>query len=152
VPIAVTEPFRERMLPHPLVLVPQPLANFSQTLQTARSQDAAEWAETQAMLAATFLLDCPWDEGRLARLWAGARSQRPTGTTNLILAALAEPRLRSQLRHARWSDWWVVLRGLARRPGLFFRLRRSRRVHREWWAFLERHTADRWRESPTPGR
>lgn len=146
VPIAVTEPFRERRLPHPLVLVPRPVANFSLTLATARSRDPAEWAETQAMLAATFFQDCPWDEARLAQIWADARAQRPTGTTNLILAALAHPGGRGLLRHATWADWSVALRGFVRRPGLYLRLRRSRAVHRDWWDYLERHTAVRWRE------
>ena len=147
VPIAVTEPFRERMLPHPLVLVPRPLANFSLTLQTARSRDAIEWAETQAMLAATFFQQCPWGEARMAQVWSEARAQRPTGTTSLILAALALPAGRGGLRHARWSDWWVVLQGFVRRPGLYFSIRRSRQVHADWWRFLEQHTATRWNES-----
>ena len=147
VPFAVIEPFRERLFPHPLVLVPRPLAHFSLTRQTTRSRDAAEWAETQAMLAATFLAGCGWSEEQLAQLWTDARAQRPTGTTNLILAALAQPQCRARLRHARGGDWWVVLRGFVRRPGLYFRLRRSRAAHADWWQFLEKHTAARWRES-----
>ncbi len=147
VPIAVTEPFRERRLPHPLLLVPRALANFSLTLETARSRDAAEWAETQAMLAATFFLHCPWDETRLAQIWTDARAQRPTGTTNLLLATLAHPACRRLRRHARWGDWWVALRGFARRPGLYSRIRRSRAAHADWWAYLEQHTAARWREA-----
>ena len=146
VPIAVTEPFRERGLPHPLVLVPQPVANFSLTRQSARSRDATEWAELQAMLAATFLRARPPDAAGLAQLWSDARAQRPTGTTNLILAALADPRCRFLLAPARAADWWVVLRGFVRRPGLYLRLRRSRRVHADWWTYLEQHTAARWQE------
>lgn len=149
VPIAVVEPFRERRLPHPLVLVPRPLANFALTQQTARSHDPAEWAETQAMLAATFFLRCPWGETQVGQIWTDARARQPVGTTNLILAALAEPRCRCRLRHARWTDWWVVLRGFLRRPGLYFRIRRSRAAHADWWQFLEEATAARWREATT---
>ena len=133
------------------MLVPRPVANFARTLEPARSRDAALWAETQAMLAATFFQACPWDEARLARIWAEARAQRPTGTTSLILDGLAAPAQRRLLRHATWADWWVVLRGFIRRPGLFFRIRRSRRIHAGWWQFLEEHTAARWAES-TDGR
>jgi hypothetical protein len=150
VPIAVTEPFRERMLPHPLVLVQRPVAHFALTLETARSRDPAEWAELQAMLAATFFRDCPWPADRIAAHWAGARAQNPPATTNLILAALAAPGALS-LAHATPRDWWLVLRGLLRRPGLYFRLRRSRRVHADWWRHLEEHTAARWAARP-PGR
>ncbi len=144
VPLAVIEPFRERLYPHPLLLVTRPLATFSLTRQTARSRDIGEWAETQAMLAATFFRDCPWSDEQIGAVWTQARAQRPNGTTNLILATVADPRCRDLRRHARWSDWLVVLRGFIRRPELYFRLRRSRRVHADWWDFLEQHTRTRW--------
>lgn len=147
VPFAVIEPFRERKFPHPLLLVTRPLATYSITRQTARSRDASEWAEMQAMLVATFFAGCPWSETQVAQYWSNARKQFPTGTTNLILAALADPAARPLLRHAHLRDWWVVLRGFLRRPGLYFRLRRSRHVHADWWQFLEKHTAVRWSES-----
>lgn len=147
VPIAVVEPFRERMMPHPLVLVPQALANFSITLASARSRDAAEWAETQALLAAAFFRTCHWADERIATVWTEARAQTPPATTNLILAGIVDPACRRLLRHAGWRDWFIVLRGFIRRPGLYFRLRRSRRVHTDWWRFLEEHTARRWQET-----
>ncbi len=149
VPFASIEPFRERMFPHPLTLIPEPLANFSITLQSARSRDPAEWAEVQAMLAATFFLECPWDEARLRRLWDEARAEKPSGATNLILASLAHPAVRALRRHARWSDWLVVWRGFVRRPDLCFRILRSRHKHAGWWHFLETHTKARWQEAVT---
>ncbi len=149
VPIAVTEPFRERALPHPLVLVPRPVANFALTLETARSRDPAEWAELQAMLVATFFRDCPWPREKIREFWASARAQRPRATTNLILAGLADPGA-CPLGHATLGDWLVVLRGLLRRPGLYFRLRRSRRMHPEWWHYLDRHTAAQWTATRRP--
>ena len=130
IPFASIEPFRERMFPHPLMLISAPLANFSVTLHTARSRDPAEWAEIQAMLAATFFLECPWDEARLRRLWDAARAAKPSGATNLILASLAHPAARALRRHARWSDWLVVWRGFVRRPGaLFSKILRSHAIN-----------------------
>ena len=147
VPFAVIEPFRERLFPHPLALVTRPLATFSLTQQTARSREVCEWAETQAMLAATFFQDCPWTEEQMRQVWADARAQTPPGTTNLILAALARPGGWDLLRHAHGRDWWIVLRGFLRRPGLFFQLRRSTTNHAVWWEFLEKYTGHRWKES-----
>jgi len=147
VPFAVIEPFRERLFPHPLALVTRPLATFSLTRQSHRSRDVREWAETQAMLAATFFRDCPWPDERLRQTWADARAQTPPGTTNLIQAALAQRGGRPGLHHARWRDWWIVLRGFVRRPGLYFQLRRSRERHADWWRFLEENTGRRWQES-----
>lgn len=150
VPFSVIEPFRERMFPHPLVLVTRPLATFTRTLQTTRSDDVSEWAESQAMLAATFFQRCPWTERHLQQVWADARAQRPTGTTNLILAAMAQPQSRAMLRYATWHDWWTVLRGFLRRPGLCYRIMRSRRCHADWWLFLEEHVENRWKEAAIP--
>jgi hypothetical protein len=147
VPFAVVEPFRERMMPHPLLLVTRPLAHFSITRQSTRSRNPMEWAELQAMLLATFFRNCPWPEGQVARFWAEARAQTPPATTPLILAALMESDSPIGLRHARWSDWWIVVRGFLRRPHSYFHFRNSRRNHPDWWSFLERHTASRWQES-----
>lgn len=147
VPFAVIEPFRERLFPYPLALVTRPLATYSLTRQTARSRDVGEWAEMQAMLAATFFQACPWTEERRRQIWDDARAQQPPATTTLILAAIAQPACRDLLRHARWRDWWIVVRGFLRRPGLYLRLRRSRAHHAPWWQFLENNAGARWREA-----
>lgn len=146
VPIAVVEMFRERLFPHPLLFVPRPLANFSITLLTARSQDRGEWAALQTMLAATFLKHALYDDARLEALWTAARESRPPRTTTLLLASLMEPSCRTMLRHARASDWLLLGRGLARRPYLVPRILLSRRRHASWWEFLDRASAERFAE------
>lgn len=147
VPFGVIEPFRERMFPHPLALVPRPLATFVVTQQTARGNDRRDWAEMQAMLAATFFHGATWDESAIAAFWAEARARQPAETGPLIYAAIADSRSKALLRHAHARDWWLVLRGFLRRPGTYFRLRRSRRTHPDWWQFLETQTARRWAEA-----
>lgn len=147
VPLASIEPCRERLFPHPIMLVSRPLAAFCQTLQSSRSDDLVEWGEMQAILAATFLATCPWSDERHRQLWTEARGQVPPGTTNLIMAALALPAARRTLKHARWSDWWIALRGFVRRPVLIVRLLNSQRRHPEWWQFLNTHTTERWQQN-----
>ncbi len=147
VPIAAVEPFRERCLPHPLLFIPEPLAHFSITRRSARSDDRAEWAEVQTVLAATFLKHAGYDAARLAEVWARARAQRPPATSTLLFAGLIEPACRPLLRHARAADWLRLARGTLRRPGVLRRVLRSRRLHPEWWEFLERHTAARFAEA-----
>ncbi|MDX6766273.1 MAG: glycosyltransferase family A protein [Candidatus Methylacidiphilales bacterium] len=151
VPIAVVEVFRERMFPHPLVLVNTPKAHFSLTRTTARSFDRAEWAEMQAMLAATFVRQSvkrfPRQTETLEHLWAWAVSQKPPCTAPLLLAALYTPAAfffwhrESPLRLAR------LLVTLFLRPRLLWRLVRSPSAHRDWWDFLDHHTAARFAES-----
>lgn len=147
VPIALVEAFRERMYPHPLVYVPQPLGCFSVTRQSARSDDRTEWATLQAMLAATFLKHAALDESQIASLWREARSRNPPGTTTLLLAGLMDRQVRPVLRRARLADWLLFLRGAVRRPALFWNVLHSRRRHPDWWEFLEQQTANRFAES-----
>jgi hypothetical protein len=149
IPIAGVEMFRERLFPHPLVLVPRPLAHFSLTLATARSDDPAEWASLQVMLAATFLRHARYDSRRLAELWSEARAQRPPATSILLLASLLERDGRRIRRGASWGDWLLLARGAVRRPGVLWRVFASRRKQRDWWDFLERATRERFAEART---
>ncbi len=145
VPFGVMEAFRERLFPFPLLLVTRPLATFTVTKRSARSRDPGEWAEAQALLVATFLKDCPWSEQQIEALWTNARALVPTKTTNLIMAAIAQPASRGILRYARWRDCWVVLCGFLRRPSVYSRLRASRRRHPTWWNTLEIHARANWK-------
>jgi hypothetical protein len=146
VPFAAIEMFRERVFPHPLLFVRQPLANYSVTLRSERSNNRAEWAEAQTALTATFLKHARYGDSTQAQLWQCARAQQPPTTSTLILAALVEEACRSMLRHALAKDWWLFLRGTARHPQVLTRVLRSRRVHAEWWEFLERNTRARFEE------
>lgn len=152
VPFAAIEMFRERVFPHPLLFVRRPLANYSITLQSERSNNRAEWAEVQTVLTATFLKHACLGDSTLAGLWQRARAQQPPATSTLIMAALVEGACRSLLRHARAGDWWQFLRGMARRPQVLTRVLRSRRLHPEWWEFLERNTRTRFDEAQAAGR
>ena len=144
IPISLVEAFRERLFPYPLVFVPQPLARFTVTRTTARSTDHAEWAELQTMLAATFFKYARFSVGEIARLLADCRSRRPPATSALLFAGLTDPACRQLLRAAHPIDWLRLLRGALRRPGVPGRLVNSRRRHRNWWSFLDRHTAARF--------
>lgn len=147
VPFAAIEMFRERVFSYPLMFVRRPLANYSVTLQSERSNNRAEWAEVQTALSATFLKHACYGDSTLAELWQKARAQLPPTTSTLIMAALVEGECRSLLRHARAGDWWLLLRGIARRPQVLTRVLSSRRLHPEWWDYLDRHTRARFAES-----
>ena len=146
VPIALVEAFRERRFPYPLVHVPEPLAQFTRTRQTARSDDRGEWAVVQTMLAATFLKHADYSEAQLAALWADARRRSPPATGTLLLATFLEPACRPQRKHARAIDWLRFARGLARRPTLLSRVAASRTRHPDWWRFLDEATQARFAE------
>lgn len=145
-PFVAIEPLRERMIQHPLLFVPKPLAVYCKTLQTARSENRAEWAVVQTILAATFLKHCGYSDLRLAAFFAEARNMRPPSTTAIILAALMETKCRRLLRYSRPLDWLLLFRGLVRRPHVFWQVLQSRRHHPDWWNSLDRHSAARFEE------
>lgn len=142
-----TEAVRERMLPHPLLYVPEPLAVFSVTRATHRSREPAAWATLQVLLAATFFKHAPATPAFWHELWQRARHQSPRMTGPLILAALQDPALRSQLKHSTAGDWrHLAIRSL-RRPTVFLKLWRARQREPELWNFLAEHTARRTAEN-----
>jgi glycosyltransferase involved in cell wall biosynthesis len=145
-PLTAEEAFRERMIPHPLLYVPKPLANFALTLQSARSQSRAELEIVTAFLTATFLKHANYDDVTLARLFSDARKQKPARTGTLLLAALIEPCLRNLLRYSSAKDWLILLRGLIKRPNVSWRVMRSKRRHLNWWLVLDKATAARFTE------
>jgi glycosyltransferase involved in cell wall biosynthesis len=144
VPLSAIEAFRERAFPHPMIFVPDPLADFTITRQTARANDRHEWALVQSMLVATFLKHAPRNDAQHAQWWSACRSARPPRTNPLLLASLAEPGCRWLRRHANPIDWLRLVKSVVRHPSLPSQIRQSRRTHADWWEFLDRHTARRY--------
>jgi len=134
-PFVSVEQARERAATGSLVLIPEPLAHYALTHQSARGGDRATWLQSELLMAASFLASVPVGDQDLSRLWEMHRSQRPRSTPSLFLAAAAlwAPRL---LRPARVADWAWFLMGVIRHPrtilrGLQFRSRRA-----ELWLWL----------------
>ncbi|MBD2521548.1 glycosyltransferase family 2 protein [Nostoc sp. FACHB-133] len=50
IPIDVTEHFRERIIPHPILLVKKPLVNYAETIDSYRSSDVSRWGSYQVLL------------------------------------------------------------------------------------------------------
>jgi hypothetical protein len=142
-PFVAIEPFRERMIPHPLLFIPAPLCNFSKTLETERKESRAEWMTVQTILAATFMTQTPYPK----ELFAHARSQQPPATNGLLLGAVMEPTCWQKLRHSKLRDWVILVRGLIRSPDVLWHVLASKRDHPDWWQLLHRHTAERFLES-----
>lgn len=145
-PFVAVEPLRERMISHPLLYLPQPLAIFAKTLQSARSESPGEAAIVQTVLAATFFRYAHYNDARLSELFADARGKQPPVTNAFLFAAFVEPTCRALLCHSRVGDWLLLLRGLVRRPNVLWEVLRSRRRHEGWWRLIDQHTAVRFSE------
>lgn len=147
VPFATIEAFRERTFPQPLLLVRQPLANFSITLATERAGDGTAYGEANAFLLASFFRAADWPPHRMVEVFEVWRLKSPPSTNNFLNAALIDPSARLFLRIASVREVLRWMAGLARRPKMLMRLLQSRRVHSDWWEFLQTHTAERFEEA-----
>jgi glycosyltransferase involved in cell wall biosynthesis len=117
VPFAAMENLRERFFRGPLLLVPEPLANFALTLGTARDGRLGRWAGQQALLGAAFLSRLKPPADAVERLWRSRRAVRPRATSGLILAGIVARDLRF-LSRAGPRDWIAFAAGFVRRPAV----------------------------------
>lgn len=149
-PVDMIEHTRERQMAFPILLVPRPLANFSLTRRTFRSQNYAGWGETQALLGASFLTAVPMTPDAERELWAYRRSLRPRATNGLFFAALLGRKF-SFLTHASTTDWRSFLAGCIRRPTVTWRILRARQRHQLLWQHLTAETRARTAEAHARG-
>ena len=94
IPIDVTEHFRERVVPHPLLLVRSPLVNYAVTLNSHRdSSKASEWGKYQVMLIGSGFVNMNSTERLNCAeiLWKRARENERALATTLITTGLATP-------------------------------------------------------------
>ncbi|TSD65866.1 glycosyltransferase family 2 protein [Inquilinus sp. KBS0705] len=110
IPIDVTEHFRERIIPHPILLVNTPLVNYAQTIHTNRS-DGLVWSMYQVLLIASVFVNLTHHQADAlaGELWATARNGNPLYKTALLHSGLSHPKagplfkistLKERLRYA----------------------------------------------------
>jgi len=147
IPFGCVEAFRERLLPHPLVYVPQALATFTTTVQTARNHDGENWGAALTLLAASYLKHAQLDDATLDRLCSHFRNQHPAMTNELIAAAFNCTEVRPLLRHVTTRDWLRYARTFVRHPLASLHALRAKTRHSDWWDLLDQRTAQRFVEA-----
>jgi glycosyltransferase involved in cell wall biosynthesis len=150
IPLAGIESYRDRMFPYPLVYLPQPLAHFAQTLQTARSGASAAWGAFQVALAVTFLRHGCFNTDQLKEVWTHFKNQRPPMTNELFAAAFICREARVLIRFSNTTDWFRFLLNTVCHPLSFLHKLRVRTEHPVWWNELNRLTASRFAEASRP--
>jgi hypothetical protein len=152
IPLAGVEAYRERMFPYPLVYVPQSLANFAQTLQTARNDAASAFGAFQVALSASFVRHGSFNEPQLREIWIYFKNQHPPMTNELLAAALICQEARLFIRFASFADWARFLLNAGRHPWSSFHKLRIHTEHPNWWNELDRLTAARFAEAGTDSK
>lgn len=152
-PFAVIEPARERLIEGGWLFLPQPLAIFGITCESARSRSRASWAQAQMLVAASHLLAHPEPEAEIARQWRRLRAESPSPLSLLFHLALAGVHRRTILRHAMAREWLRFALGALRHPHALAAALRFRRAHPGAWAAMSagaRARADEHRRSGRP--
>lgn len=91
IPVDVTEHFRERCVPQPLLLVHKPLVNYAETISTYRSSKGSLWGDYQCLLIGScFSALKPDRRLRLAMaLWQEIGCNPSPRATSLLMASCA---------------------------------------------------------------
>jgi len=140
------ESFRERTFVHPLLFVPQRLANFAVTRTTARPGDAASLTHVKAVLTGTFLSEIKMSRESLRELWLSAR-KGSRSTHVLFVCALNFASCRRLVRYATLSDWMWTCAYAMRHPFRMYRVLRLFKEKKTEESFLTHHTQRRQAES-----
>ncbi|MFO1451976.1 MAG: glycosyltransferase family A protein [Opitutaceae bacterium] len=146
-PFAGVEAVRQRLLPHPLLYLPETLATYSKTRVTARSGDGHRWGALQTLLLATFVRHAKPSDLALQQLWTYWRRQQPAPTHLALHAALSCPGCRPLLACAGLIDWLRFFKTVLGRPAGAWACLHARRDHPDWWSVLDSATAHRFAEA-----
>jgi glycosyltransferase involved in cell wall biosynthesis len=138
IPIDVTEHFRERVIPHPILLVNKPLVNFAQTLQTSRSTKKSVWGEYQTLLITSiFEVLTPKEANRLADdLWFEARANLPQYKTSLLHSGLSNTHTFILFKKATFYELFRYCLTWLRHPVNSYNIINAPKKHKKHFDFL----------------
>jgi len=143
---AAIEPFRERSFVHPLLFVPQRLANFAVTRTSARTGDAASWMHALAVLTGTYLSEVKLSPEQMRGIWQQARNR--SRSTHVLFACAAHfASCRRMIRYATLNDWLWACAYTLRHPLRMCRVMRLFEKKKCEEEFLRFHTQRRQAES-----
>lgn len=137
IPVDVTEHFRERMIPQPLLLVRETLVNYAETLKTHRDTRGNVWGEYQILMIGSVFASLPAPErhGLACKLLHPLHGRPCPYATTLLSTGIAISEARSLWVVASWGQRFRYLLTAVRRISKTRSLpsvRRRRASHWEW--------------------
>jgi len=138
IPVDVTEHFRERTIPQPILLVGRPLANFAITQHTNRDRGGVRWGDYQVLLIGSCFASLKKTERLdLAKeLFRSERGLSSPRVTSYLSTALAVPEARTLFAQANAFQLCKFLASLVLRPYVLPRLLSIRGRYQQHWRFL----------------
>lgn len=138
------EPIRERAFEHPIMLLNKPLANFAITLQTNRNKSILGINEHFFLLLGSFFRYVTPSKELIDDIWRETRNSPVRATNKLIYAGILLKECRVLLRNARISDYIYFLLYNIKRPTIFFRCVKAKKLYPDLWEYLDTHTKNRF--------
>ena len=138
IPVDVTEPFRERVIPSGILLIYTPLANYSVTVNTFRSEKMIVAAGYELLLiGSVFALTKSSLRKMLAeQLLFNRRIRGWEGIVGLLRVGYFFPEARAIWQLSKFSEKLRFILANFRRPSLFLALWRFKSQHESEWSYL----------------
>ncbi|GAB2698914.1 hypothetical protein GCM10027037_24130 [Mucilaginibacter koreensis] len=141
------ELIRERAFKFPMGLHAQPLANFSDTIHTSRTQVTWIWTLNQVMVLNSFIITAPHPEDSFKSSLAWYRRQSPSPVANFLLAVMLLNVNSHFLKHFNVKDWMVAVKWLLKNGRHLSKMKRYLNEHQTVNQFLMQETSKRYAAS-----
>lgn len=141
------ELIRERSFEHPLYLNNKPLANFSKTLITNRTDDPYTWIATQVMMLGSFVQTADNKAQKFKESLTFYRQQKPSPVVNFFLANIFLLKERRLYKLFTLDDWLKTAKWLLRNGHKLFYIKKYLLSQTNTYNFLLRNTRMRYQES-----
>ncbi|MCO5947682.1 glycosyltransferase family 2 protein [Mucilaginibacter flavidus] len=137
---SMMESARERTFEFPIYLKNKPLANFSQTLQTNRSEDPLVWTNCQLMLLGSFIQASGNQKKTFCETLLFYRRKKPSPVANFFLVTIFILKDASFMKCFSFGDWLIFIRWLLKNGLKLSRLKRKLRSGQDVYDRLLSHT------------
>lgn len=141
------ELIRERSFDHPILLNYKPLANFSLTIDTSRSNNPYPWITTQIMMLASFIETSPNPQKTFADSLYFHRNQKPNPVIIFLLANSLIIRDVSFYKHFNIKDWFAITKWIIRNGTRLNYIKSYLKSQTDTYTFLLRQTRIRYQEA-----
>ena len=136
----IMEGVRERSFKFPIYLESKPLANFSQTQQTNRSEDPLVWTSGQLLLLGSFIQRSGHQKKTFKKTLAFYRRGEPPPVTNFFLVAVFILKDLSFMKYFNLNDWFIISKWLLKNSFKLSRLKKHLESQQEVYDCLLQHT------------
>lgn len=144
--VSIIEGVRERAFEFPIYFTGKILANFSLTLQTARSNDPLFWTCSQMMLLGSFIQATSNQKKTFKETLAYHRKRKPSPVANFFLIIIFILKAPSLIKYFNLKDWFYISKWLLKNCLKFSRLKSHLKSQRDVYECLLVNTINRNKE------